>query len=114
MSLQLSNVVFDCADPLRIARFWSEALSRPIDEGASEWFASIGHHDNAQPAWFFAKVLEDKVAKNRVQVDLKSDDRPTEVARLLALGAQHLADHDEYGHQWTVLLDVEGNEFCVA
>jgi hypothetical protein len=114
MSLQLASVVFDCADTLRVARFWSEALGRPIDDGGNEWFATIGHHDNARPAWFFAKVPEGKVAKNRVHVDLKSDDRPTELARLLALGAQHLADYDEYGHQWTTLRDPEGNEFCVA
>jgi DNA-binding transcriptional MerR regulator len=25
-----------------------------------------------------------------------------------------VADHDEYGHRWTVLRDPSGNEFCVG
>ena len=37
-----------------------------------------------------------------------------EVARLLELGATHLADKAEYGHEWAVLQDPEGNEFCVS
>ncbi len=49
-----------------------------------------------------------------MHVDLYADDREVEVARLVALGAQRRGDYDEYGHQWTTLLDVEGNEFCVG
>jgi len=114
MSLRLGNVTLDCADPPRVARFWSAALDRPLDDGASEWFASIGRHDANQTGWFFIKVAEGKTVKNRVHVDLRSDGREAEVARLLELGAQHFADHDEFGIQWTTMLDVEGNEFCVS
>ena len=114
MSLRLTNVTLDCADPVRVSRFWSEALRRPVDDGASEWFATIGRNDQTQPAWFFAKVPEDKTVKNRMHVDLHADDRPAEVARLITLGAQRVDDYNEYGHTWTTLRDPEGNEFCVA
>ncbi len=36
------------------------------------------------------------------------------MARLVELGATHVADKEEWGHSWAVLNDVEGNEFCVA
>ena len=114
MTLRLGNVTLDCGDTMRVATFWSAALGRPIDEGASEWFASIGHGDEAQTGWFFMKVPEGKSAKNRMHVDLRSDDRGAEVERLLGLGAQRHGDYDEYGTRWTTLLDVEGNEFCVS
>ncbi len=65
-------------------------------------------------AWFFLRVPEPKVAKNRLHVDLKATDRSAEVARLQGLGATVIAEHDEGGTQWTVLHDLEGNEFCVA
>jgi hypothetical protein len=52
--------------------------------------------------------------KNRVHVDLVADDREKEIARLVALGATRGADHDEYGHSWTVMADPESNDFCVA
>jgi len=49
-----------------------------------------------------------------MHLDLESDDRPAEIARLVALGATHVDDREEWGHQWSVLQDMEGNEFCVA
>jgi hypothetical protein len=66
------------------------------------------------PALFFAKVPEPRSHKNRVHIDLEADDREKEIARLLELGATRGADHDEYGHSWTVMTDLEGNEFCIA
>ena len=113
MTLQLGNITFDCADSARVAAFWSAALNRPLDDGPSEWFASIGRGDGSQTVWLFIKVPEAKQAKNRCHVDLRADNREAEVARLLALGAQHYHDYDEHNFQWTTLLDVEGNEFCV-
>lgn len=49
-----------------------------------------------------------------MHLDLAADDREAEVQRLVGLGAARLADKDEYGHRWTVLRDIEGNEFCVG
>lgn len=65
-------------------------------------------------ALLFLAVPEPKTAKNRVHLDLECDDRRAEVARLVDLGATHVADHDEWGISWSVLLDPEGNEFCLA
>ena len=49
-----------------------------------------------------------------MHVDLVTDDREKEIARLLELGATRGADHDEYDHSWTVMADPEGNQFCIA
>ncbi len=113
MTITIANVTFDCDDTLAVARFWSEATGRPLDPEPSEHFASITGADGA-PGWFFTKVPEAKAAKNRVHLDLSSADRDADVDRLVGLGATRLADHDEWGHRWTVLQDPEGNEFCVA
>lgn len=114
MSLTMGAVVLDCADAQRLGDFWSAVLGRPLDDDASEGFASIGVQRSNGQAWMFAKVPEAKVAKNRAHVDFTADDREAEVERLVGLGATVVGDHDEYGVQWTVLQDVEGNEFCVA
>jgi len=113
MSLSLSTITFDCADPMRVAQFWSGATGRSVADGASASYASIepGAHG---PAMAFVAVPEGKTVKNRVHVDLSAADRVSEVARLIGLGASKLADHDEGGFQWTTLRDVEGNEFCVV
>src|SRR5581483_11910313 len=107
-------VTFDCTDPKELAGFWSRVLDTPVDEGANEFFATIDDHVESRPSWFFIKVPEGKNVKNRVHVDLKSDDRGREVARLVELGASRLSDHDEWGAVWTILTDPEGNEFCLG
>jgi hypothetical protein len=50
--------------------------------------------------------------KNRLHLDFRPVDQAAEVSRLLALGARHAAvgQGDE---SWVVLMDPEGNEFCV-
>jgi catechol 2,3-dioxygenase-like lactoylglutathione lyase family enzyme len=114
MAVALSHITFDSADPRSLARFWSEALDRPVDEGASEFFATIDNREPDRPSWFFIRVPEGKSAKNRMHVDLTADDRTAEVERLSALGAVQLSEHDAWGAVWTVLADPEGNEFCVG
>ena len=87
--MKVGNITFDCTDVLRVARFWSAVLERPLDERSGEHFASIGgtDPDRIEPAWYFARVPEGKQAKNRMHLDLTTPD-PEPVQRLVALGAR--------------------------
>ena len=117
MTLRIGNITLDCDDVLKVARFWSAALDRPLDPGSDAGFASIGRGDAGRtvPAWFFEKVPEPKTAKNRMHLDLVDSD-PAAVIRLVSLGASVVAERElsPGGQRWTVLQDPEGNEFCVA
>jgi hypothetical protein len=119
MTARIGNVAFDCHDVLKMAAFWSAVLDRPIDEGSSEFFASIGGADpqRHEPAWYFNKVPEPKQAKNRVHLDLVNPD-PSAVEEIVAHGATVVDEHQlrmrSGSHRWTVLQDPEGNEFCIA
>ncbi|SDM43688.1 hypothetical protein SAMN04488074_121102 [Lentzea albidocapillata subsp. violacea] len=55
---------------------------------------------------------EGKTAKNRVHLDI----RPglDAVARLVSLGATRVREHNDQTGHWVVMLDPEGNEFCVS
>lgn len=115
MALTLQMINLDCADVAGQAAFWSQALGVPVDENDGNAFMrTVGYQSPALPRMMFLKVPEGKTVKNRMHLDLHADDRAAEVARLVALGATHLRDHDEWGVQWTVLTDPEGNEFCIA
>jgi hypothetical protein len=123
VTLRVAAVTVDCEDALIVARFWAAALDRPLDPRSSSDFASIGmveHREpegwrlDGEPTWLFQRVPERKTAKNRMHVDMATADRDTEVARLVGLGAKRVADMNEWGYEWTVLEDPEGNEFCVA
>ena len=123
----LGDVVFDCAHPASLARFWAAALDgydvAPYDEEELERLRAMGIDDpeddpsvlvegpeGSLRVWF-QRVPEPRVAKNRVHVDLRSDDPDAEVERLVALGASVAAD--QANGSLVVLHDPEGNEFCV-
>jgi len=91
-------------------------LERPVDEGASPYFATVGR-TGSEPlptVYMFLQVPEERKGKNRLHVDLVAGDLRLEVERALSLGATHVGDFDEYGTVWTTLADPEGNLFDIA
>ena len=130
--VRIDSIVVDCADAAPLARFWAAALGwvvAPYDEGELERLAMKGIYDPEEdpsvmveppegsdlPTLFFTEVPEDKVVKNRVHLDLGAgDDLEQEVERLESLGATIRNWAEEDGGVWCVMLDPEGNEFCVV
>ena len=99
-----------------MAGFWSLVLERPVDDGASEYFATVGASGDAplKPLFMFIQVPEDRVVKNRVHPDFHAADLTAEVDRLVGIGAVKVGEFDEYGTHWITLADPEGNVFDVA
>lgn len=62
------------------------------------------------PRLWFQLVPEAKRVKNRVHMDLYTDDLEAETVRLVALGAVLVARHEKN----TEFADPEGNEFCLV
>ena len=88
MAIKL-QVVFDAADPPKLAAFWGEAIGYVEEDppdGFESWeawavandlpredwdrYASRVDPDGAGPRLFFQRVPEPKTAKNRVHLDL--------------------------------------------
>ena len=112
------------ADPLAAWDDFLERIGVPVEQRNSS--SAIEDPDGHGPRIFFQQVPEDKVAKNRVHLDvraapgLQGDERmatlEAECTRLVALGASRLRRHEpepplSYGH--IVMADPEGNEFCL-
>jgi Glyoxalase-like domain len=118
MALELGMLTFDCDNAVGLARFWSAALGRPVDPGASEDYAAIGAV-NEQPStastatWLFVKVAEPRRGRNRFHPDLTSPDWEAEADRLVAIGASRQGAFEVDGVRWIALTDPEGNEFNV-
>jgi predicted enzyme related to lactoylglutathione lyase len=114
MTVRIDTLTFDCADVMRVARFWTEALGWELDpESEPDGAAVIGPSVGAGKL-YFQPVPEPKVAKNRLHIDLRpSESMAAEVARLQELGATVVGRVDEEGSFWTVMQDPEGNELCV-
>lgn len=106
-------VTLDCLDTDRLADFWQAAMS-PLDyRRAFDAPPYLSLVSDQGPTLLLQRVPEPKQAKNRMHLDLGITDLPAEVDRMVGLGATIVSNHSEVGYRWTVLLDPEGNEFCV-
>ena len=114
MSAFIFNVTFDCTDPVRLSRFWSDVTGyRPVVE-RDDYVALEAPDRRGVRQILFFRVPEPKVAKSRVHVDLATRDGAAEIERLVGLGATKVEDREGNGTSWTVMLDPEGNEFCIG
>ena len=118
----------DANDPARLAAFWARALGYVAEPGYDDPDgASIVDPEGRGPAIGFLQVPEGKTAKNRVHIDIRvAGDPPWDMGRreqlirsrvtdLVEAGARVVREETygaDLGH--VVMLDPEGNEFCVA
>lgn len=147
------QITFDARDPAALSAFWKEVLGyvhpgppgvelSPGEDPLEAWDAfleragvpedqrnsasALEDPDGRGPRFFFQQVPEEKVAKNRVHVDvrtaadLRDDERMAaierECERLVALGGSRLVRHDPEPPMslgFIVMADPEGNEFCL-
>ncbi len=108
--MRILNVTFDCANAEQLAGFWAELLGRSPAPGSGEHYAYLA----GEPNLLFLQVPEDRVAKNRVHLDLDVDDLDAARGRAESLGATMVHEKEEYGVHWFTYQDPEGNEFCIA
>jgi hypothetical protein len=108
MTINIYATSFDAVDAATAAAFWAAALGRQVNPGASKESASLAAREGSddQPILFHG-VPETKAVKNRLHLDLITDDFDAELERLHSLGAADLATFPT----WTTLVDPEGNEF---
>ncbi|MCY1139453.1 VOC family protein [Actinoplanes sp. Pm04-4] len=147
------QVTFDALDPAQLSTFWRDVLGyvhpgppgvtlapgedplaawdaflekQGVPEAARNQASAIEDPDGEGPRIFFQQVPEDKVAKNRVHLDvraapgLQGDDRMAalekECDRLVALGAKRVSRSEPappLSLGFIVMNDPEGNEFCL-
>ena len=86
---QLGWIQVDCADPVRLAAFWSHVLGVEIDAALGEppHYLGLVPAGSGAPAVSFHRVPEAKVVKNRLHFDIAVDHVETASARIEDLGA---------------------------
>jgi hypothetical protein len=116
MSAQLVALCFDANDPLRLARFWSEALRWDVGDESGD-MVSLVPTDGTRFQIDFALVPEPKGAwANRLHLDLTTTslgDQKETVKRLIELGGRHIDIGQGPEDEHVVLADPEGNELCI-
>ncbi|ALO12354.1 hypothetical protein AQF52_6761 [Streptomyces venezuelae] len=119
MACRISELVVDCADPARLAVFWSEVLGYVElgreDDGSIEIGPPGTGFGGPQPTMVLSPSSDPRTGKLRLHIDVNPTDRDqdAELARLLALGARRVDVGQDGTENWHVLADPEGNEFCL-
>jgi predicted enzyme related to lactoylglutathione lyase len=114
MTSFIKFVTFDCADPGRLSRFWSEVTDYEPVEVREDFAALAAPDERGVRGILFWQVPEPKASKSRMHVDLASKNGEAEIKRLVDLGATMVEHREGNGASWTVMLDPEGNEFCIG
>ena len=122
-SVKQIQVTFDCAEPLRLARFWAEALGYRAEYDDDDGSAAAEDATGSGPRLYFQRVPEGKVVKNRLHLDVRvgtglvGEEKlaalEAECARLIPLGATRVRLLYDGTNACIVMQDVEGNEFCL-
>ncbi len=107
---RINGILIDCnvEDIEAAARFWAEALGRPIDS----------NHPGTRGNYVMLETPPDEISvqiqrvdhESRIHLDIETDDIPAEVARLEKLGATV----DQRLERWVVMRAPSGQRFCVV
>jgi predicted enzyme related to lactoylglutathione lyase len=112
--LTLGMISFDCGDAAALAAFWSGVLERPVDDGATAEYATIGFAGD-EPTWMFVHSDDPGSGRNRLMLDLGGgEDWREQTDRVEALGARRVAEHEVSGvARWVEFRDPEDNTFRI-
>jgi predicted enzyme related to lactoylglutathione lyase len=115
MTCRLVALSFDAHDPVRLAGFWAGVLGWEQAHEPDDGIALLPNDDTGFRIEFYPSQ-ERKRGQNQSHFDLTStslEDQQQTVTRALELGGRHIdiGQRPEEGH--VVLVDPEGNEFCV-
>ncbi len=107
---RINGILIDCnvEDIDAAARFWAEALGRPIDSGHPGTRGNYVMLEGRPDEWSVQIQRVDH--ESRVHIDIETDDIPAEVERLEKLGATV----DQRLDRWVVMRSPSGQRFCVV
>jgi predicted enzyme related to lactoylglutathione lyase len=107
---RINGILIDCnvEDIGEAARFWAEALGRPVDLD----------HPGTRGNYVMLETPPDEISvqiqrvehESRVHIDIETDDIAAEVERLEKLGATV----DRRMERWVVMRAPSGQRFCIV
>lgn len=115
----LTQLVFECADPARLAEFWRRVLDLEPPEGEPDWltlhWAPVGRFSFHRVENYGQPVWPGERGEQHVHFDLLVDDFETACADVIAAGATYLSDVINPGPRaWRIFADPEGHPFCLV
>jgi predicted enzyme related to lactoylglutathione lyase len=102
-------VTFDAREPERLADFWQQLLGLTKRSLVGPY---VFLEDSSGMQFGFQRSPAPHSGKNRLHLDVAASDFATAIRTAVELGAVKADGYDDSG--FVVLLDPEGNEFCLG
>jgi hypothetical protein len=112
--VKIGSIVIDCGEFDKMLAFWQEALHYVPREPAKDGWVVLRDPEARNPNVSLNQVPEKHMGRNRLHLDLYTDNREDEVKRLLKIGATRHPQTYESNDDFRVLEDPDGNLFCVV
>lgn len=108
----LLGICIDVQDLDRSAKFWTALLGLKVGRRHGRYLEF--ERRDKEPLILLQKVLEKKISKTRVHLDVAVKGLEAAVARVEALGAITVQTFTEDGWRFVVMEDPDRNEFCLC
>ena len=116
-NLRVGSIVIRCVRFDELVAFWETALGYVAREPPQDDWVVLMDPSGTGPNISLDRVAEDRLPPlgdlSRVHLDLYTADQTAEVERLLALGATRYERQYGSDEDFVVLVDPDGNRFCV-
>jgi hypothetical protein len=112
---RVCQFVVDCSDLDKATEFWASALDateEPVAPQSRHVYRQLRLPDS-EIRILLQHTDDEKASKERMHLDIETDDVEAEVKRLEELGATRWDHQQARGFEFWVLRDPWGNEFCV-
>ena len=111
--MKIGSIVIDCNEFDRMLAFWQEALHYAPKEPAKGGWVILRDPEGRNPNISLNQVSTKRRGRNRLHLDLYTDNQEDEVERLLKIGATRHRQKYDPEDDFIVLEDPDGNLFCV-
>jgi hypothetical protein len=112
--MKIGSIVIDCNEFDKMLAFWQEALHYVPRKPAHGGWVVLRDSEGRSPNISLNQVPEKRSGRNRLHLDLYTDNREGEVKRLLKIGATRHTQTYDPDDDFRVLEDPDGNLFCVV
>lgn len=112
--MKIGSIVIDCVEFDEMLAFWQEALHYVPREPAKGGWVVLRDPEGKSPGISLNQIPKKRPGRNRLHLDLYTDNRESEVNRLLKIGAKRHPQTYDPEDDFRVLEDPDGNLFCVV
>lgn len=112
--MRIGSIVIDCNEFDKMLAFWQESLHYVPRNHAKGGWVVLRDPEGGNPNISLNQVSTKRRGRNRLHLDLYTNNREAEINRLIKIGAKRHRQRYKHEDDFRVLEDPDRNLFCVV